>query len=407
MARIRLLYLLHGLAVAAFAPFASVILSDRGFDPAAIGLVFAVTCLVYVLAVPAWGHLADVVLGRSRALRLSMLGAAVALVVFAAPLALPLLGLVYVAYAAFYGASGPLSDALAVNALKDPARQYGQVRALLSASFTVAAIALGIVYGAVGYWPASLVFAVAALVIAVLAGGIPDVKRATLAVHRRGGAIREALALQPRLPRVLAAAGCAHVGVFIGFSFLSLRVVELGGGAPQVALSSATAAAAEVVAMVAAGRVVGRIGLRATFVAGGMLSAVAFASWTVLGSPEAIIATRLLSGAGYAAIFLASVMAMQLLLPSRLQGSGQALVSMTTAGVAAFVANVLGGIVYGGPLHELAFGLGAAFALVGCVLGWRWMPGRGAKRFTDPVPQRDAAASPDVPAAPLPVEAAP
>lgn len=386
MPRIRLLYLLHGVAVAAFGPFASVILADRGFEPGAIGLVYAVTSLTYIVSIPAWGHLGDVVLGRSRALRLAMLGAAVALLVFALPIGLPLLAVAYVGYAACYGAAGPLSDALAVNALEDPGRQYGKVRALLSASFTVSAIGFGVLYGLAGYWPAPFLFVGFALVIAWLGGGLPDLKRAKLVVQRRGGAIREALTLQPRLVRVLLAVGIAHVGVFAGFSFLSLRVVELGGGPPQVALSSATAAAAEVVAMVAAGRIVRRVGLRTMFVGASLLSAVAFASWVVLTSPEAIIASRVLSGTGYAGIFIASVTSMQLLLPSRLQGSGQALASMTTAGIAAFVANVLGGLIYGGPAHQVLFGVGAVFAIAGAILGWLWMPRRGAKRFTEPAP---------------------
>ena len=314
-----------------------------------------------------------------------MFGAAAMLLAFTLPLALPLLAVVYVGYAACYGAAGPLSDALAVNALKDPARQYGQVRALLSASFTVTAIGFGVLYGVAGYWPAPFLFVGFALVIAVLAGHIPDIKRATLVVQRRGGAIREALALQPSLVRILLAVGIAHVGVFAGFSFLSLRLVELGGGPPQVALSSATAAAAEVVAMVAAGRIIRQVGMRTMFVGASILSAIAFASWVVLTSPEAIIATRVLSGAGYSGIFIASVTSVQLLLPPRLQGSGQALSSMTTAGIAAFVANVLGGVIYGGPGHEALFGVGAAFSVVGAVLGWLWLPRRGTKRFTEPV----------------------
>ena len=48
MSAIRLLFILNGVAVAVVLPFASVILADRGFDPAAIGLVIAVTSLVSV-----------------------------------------------------------------------------------------------------------------------------------------------------------------------------------------------------------------------------------------------------------------------------------------------------------------------------------------------------------------------
>ena len=64
---------------------------------------------------------------------------------------------------------------------------------------------------------------------------------------------------------------------------------------------------------------------------------------------------------------------------------------MTTAGIAAFIANVLGGVVYGGPAHELLFAIGAGFAVVGAVLGWLWMPRRGTKRFTEVAPAAPAA----------------
>jgi hypothetical protein len=52
--------------------------------------------------------------------------------------------------------------------------------------------------------------------------------------------------------------------------------------------------------------------------------------------------------------------------------------------VAAFVANVVGGFIYGSVAHELAFAVGAGFALVGTLLGWLWMPRRGALRFAEP-----------------------
>jgi PPP family 3-phenylpropionic acid transporter len=385
MARIRLLFVLNGAAFAVFAPFASVILAERGFSVAEIGLLAALASAGYVLAVSAWGHLGDVVLGRARALRFAMLLSAALMIAFQLPLPPLAVGVAYVAYSACFGAGGPLSDALAVNGMRDPGRQYGPVRALASAAFTVTTIAVGLFYGAVGYWPAGLLFVGVALLVAWLAGRLPDVGRATLSGHRRGGAIREALTIQPALVKLLVAVGIAYVGIFAGFTFLSLRLVELGAGAPEVAVSSAVAAGAEIGAMIIAGRIIGRTGIRLLFVVSALLSAVAFAAWAVLASPEAIIATRIVSGFGYSGLWIASVMTIQLLLPPRLQGSGQGLIAMTTAGLAAFVANVIGGIIYASLGHGALFGVGAAFAVVGAALGWLWMPPRGAKRFAEPV----------------------
>jgi MFS family permease len=74
MARIRLLFILNGIAVAAFGPFAAVILESRGFEATQIGLLIAMTSVAAVLSITVWGHVGDVVLGRARTLRIAIPG---------------------------------------------------------------------------------------------------------------------------------------------------------------------------------------------------------------------------------------------------------------------------------------------------------------------------------------------
>jgi MFS transporter, PPP family, 3-phenylpropionic acid transporter len=379
VSRLRLLFVLNGVAVAVALPFGSVILADRGFEPAAIGVVIALTSVATVVSVSSLGHLGDVVLGRARAVQLAVLAAVGFLALFTLPLPAVVVGAAWVAYASVFGAVAPLSDALAVNAMPDPARGYGRIRALMSASFAVASVALGIVYGLQGYGPAVVLFGAVAVATAVVAGRVPDLGRATLTVRRRGGAIREAFGVQPALPLVLAAIGLVYTGVLAGFTFLPLRIVELGGGAPEVALASAVSAGVEIGAMVVAGRLVPRAGLRAVFAGSALLYALALASWAVLPTPAAIIVSRPVSGVGYAGLWIAGVMTIQHLLPARLQGSGQSLFTITATGVAGVAANVGGGLVYGGFGAAALFGVAALAALAGAIVGWAALPRGGAR----------------------------
>ena len=59
---------------------------------------------------------------------------------------------------------------------------------------------------------------------------------------------------------------------------------------------------------------------------------------------------------------------------------------MTTAGLAAFTANVVGGLLYASQGPEVLFGISAMFGIAGAVAGWLTFPRRGAKRYVEPAP---------------------
>ena len=395
MTAIRALYLVVGLGVAVVYPFLAVILASRGFDPTAIGLVLGLTSLASIVAMPAWGHVADAVVGRVRALQLAALGSAACLAAFALPLPGAVLVALLVGFQLFQAAIQPVTDALAVNALPDPGRQYGAIRVLSSASFAVGAVAAGLVYGAFGYGPAGVGYALVVLPIVAVAPRIVDRDRARLRT-RRGGAMREALAVQPRLPAMLAAIVLVYVGVMAGLTFLALRIVAVGGGPEEVAVATALAAVTEVPAMIAAGRLAPRVGLRALFAASGLTYAVAFAVWAVAADPATLIASNVLAGVGFSGLWMACVLGIQAVLPPALQASGQGLYQLAGFGVAALVANLGGGILYGRAGAGLLFGLSAAAAVVGAAGGWLAFPRR---------PVSSVPAPPGEPAGDAPVSA--
>jgi MFS transporter, PPP family, 3-phenylpropionic acid transporter len=394
------LFAFTGATLAVFSAYLSVILDERGFEAPAIGLVAALSAAAFMIAIPVWGHVADVVLGRPRALRLAAILSAAALLLVALPLHPVLIVVAITLYAAAYAPISPLADALAVNTLPNPARQYGPVRSVTSGAFATSVLLVGMLYAVVGYGPAPFLFAAAAFGIVLVSGRLADRQPAALTGHRRGGAAREAFAVQPRLPGILLAIGLAYVGVLAGFTFLSLRIIDIGGGPQHVGLAAAVAAAAEIGAMIVAGRIAPRVGLRALFTAATLLHVVSFVLWTVLPTPELIILSRAVSGAAFSGTWIGSVLVMQAVLPRRLQATGQGLYGATAFGVASLVANVLGGIVYGWMGSAVLFGICAVLGAAGAVVAWWTFPRRGEPPMERrPEPLADGAAPVAVPAA--------
>ncbi len=411
MAGIRALFLANGAALGVFSPFIAVILAGRGFAPVAIGVVTAASSFAFTLAVPVWGHLADVALGRRVALALSGLGAAACLVVAATPVPDLVVAAAFVGFSTFDSAWGPLGDAIAVNAVRDQARDYARVRLLSSVGFAVTATGAGFVYDSTGYGPAYLACAAFAIVLVASTRFVPDLPLADLAairrrseggagarqvgdddrdrggrwVARRGGSFTTALRVQPRLRRALAAIFLVHLGVIAGWTFLPLRLVELGGQPSDVALSAAVSAFGEIPGMLLVAALAARIGIRGMFSVCAVAYAACFAGWIVIDVPILIIATRLVTGLAFAGMWAGSVLTMSILLPPRLQGTGQGLYQVTAFGVAAVVANVLGGAVYGSLGSGVLFGGALVLTLIGAAAVLAWLPRRGEISMGEPI----------------------
>ena len=386
MLALRLLFFIAGGALASFYPFLSALLAGRGFSPVEIGAATALTSLAYTIAAPTWGHLGDVVLGRARALRIAAVGATVLFLGLLIPdVGQPLTVAILVGFFAFEAALGPLSDALAVNALGDRQRDYPRIRVLGSASFAIAVIVFGFVYDRTGFGLVPIIFGISMLGVALTAGRVPDVERLRMPVRqgrggvrgRMGGAsFRLALAVQPRLVPLMIGFGLIHVGILAAFTYLSLRILDLGGAPSHIALGSGMAATAEIPAMAAIGLVVARIGLRWLVVGGALVYGAALVAWALLDSLPAIIAVRGVTGVAFAAIAIGAVMAIGRLLPRGLQATGQGMFATVAFGIAAVIASSLGGIVYSVGGHVPLF-VGAAGAVaLGVAVIWRALPAR-------------------------------
>lgn len=369
-----------GSSLGVFYPFISVILDERGFDPAEIGVVTAVAAIGFTVAVPAWGHVADVKLGRRRTLQLCALAAALSVGVLLAPVPPILVAVAILGYFVFESAFQSLADALSVNAIEDPGRDYGRIRLISSATFAVGTIAAGVVYDMAGYGPAPLLFGALALTMAIAVERVPDVGRAQLAASAgaagRFGSMGEALRVAPRLVLILLAVGLLHIGIVGGFTFLGLRLVALGGSASDVALSFGLAALFEIPAMIVASRLAGRVGPRVVFALSAGLYALCLAGWVVFDTPALIIATRAVSGVAFAGVVVSVVLTIASLLPAELQATGQGLFQTVGFGLGAIVANFGGGLLYDSFGHAAVFGAGAALATLAVVVGWLYFPQR-------------------------------
>jgi MFS family permease len=357
--RVQVLFTLVGVAEAAILPFLPIVLKDRGLSAAEIGLVLSIAALAGFVATPLWGHAGDGRLGAENALVLASIAAALAVVPLGIAHSLLALTIVVVLITSARSAMASLTDAIALDHLGDDRAQYGRVRLWLSLGWAISACVWGIVLqtGSLGWLPwiyASCVLAVAAA--ARLARGARSHHDPTPAGARRAMVV----ALAPFLLSLLLLFAAFNAT----FSFISIRIRDLGGGLFIVGAATALQAIAEAPVMRITPRLNRRLGHRALYVVGSLFFIGAFLAWAFLDSPLAIALVKLVAGVGFALVYVGSVLLVDDLVPPALRGTGQGLAKAVTFGLSPILGSLAGGAIYDYAGPRALFLACAAAALV-------------------------------------------
>jgi MFS transporter, PPP family, 3-phenylpropionic acid transporter len=344
---IRILFVLVGVALAAFFPFLALVLRAHGLDARQIGLVVGVMALARIAANPVWGHAADTWMGRKHAMQLSGVASAAAATALFVSGDLPLA--VIAASAVLAAASGSFvstGDALALAHLgEERAGDYGRVRGWMSFGYAVANVGLGFTLQAFGANAALVVYAIASLCTVAWLLVVPT----DAPQHKRGerfGSVGAVFRASRRFPVYLLGWLVIGIAFTAAWSFLALRIVSRGGGPLLVGLGAAFGGAIEVPTFRAASRITGRRGLRTTFALGCGVYAVGFLLWGLVSDPVVLSLLFPFEGAAFALLFASGVPIVGRLVPPALHATGQSIAGMTWMGLAPIIGGPVGGLVY-------------------------------------------------------------
>jgi PPP family 3-phenylpropionic acid transporter len=365
------LFVLFGVAIAAFFPFIALFLSDRGLSAARIGLVIAVMAISRIATGPYFGHVADVALGRRATLRIGALGAAAAAIgLFLADGWIPILVAV-VLFAAFQNTAGPNIDAIALAHLgEERMNDYARIRAWESLSYAVACLSIGALLEIVGTRWTMVVYAAASLALVAWTGTVARDRPGERARHGRLGAVGSAFRASPTFWRFLVAVLLVWTGFNAAWNFFALKIEREGGGALLVGIGTALGGLAEVPMMRLAARLHRTWGLRRVYTLGCAIYALGFLLWGLVNRPTIVSVLTVFEGMGFALLFTTSVVIIGRLLPPSLYSTGQSMVMTVGFGIGPILGAGFGGFVFEsfGPL-TLYVGA-SSLALAGGVAAW-------------------------------------
>ncbi|MCG6941031.1 MAG: MFS transporter [Thiohalocapsa sp.] len=364
-ARLSSYYFFYFGALGALVPYWGPYLLERGFAPAAIGVLMAILMGTKIVAPNVWGVLADRAGARMPSVRL---GAFLALVC-----AVPVfwaggfwsMALVMAAFSFFWNAPLPLMEAVTFNHLGERVNRYANVRVWGSIGFIVVVLLLGWLQERAGSG------VVPAAVLALFGG----VWLACLLIPDRGQARADHTHLRLRRllarPEILAfLAACLLMQASHGayYAFYSIHLENHGYGDTAVGALWALGVGVEVLVFINMHRLLARFGARRVLLAS---LALAVLRWLLIGAYVDLVAVQLLAQSLHAATFgsfhASAIHLTHHYFPGRTQARGQALYNSVSFGVGGATGSLIAGSLWSGAGAMVTFAAASGLAGLGFI----------------------------------------
>jgi PPP family 3-phenylpropionic acid transporter len=368
---VQALFVLFGIAIAAFFPFLALFLDERGLSPARIGIVIGAMAVGRIASGPVWGHLADTSIGRRSTLQIGSLGsAAAALVLFAfdAYAAIVVVGFVF---AVFSSTTGPNADAIALEHLGDERMSdYGRIRGWESFSYAVSCLAIGFLLELTSPKWTMPIYAAASLAVFAWTFTLRHDRPARVERHGRLGTVGAAFRAAPKFWQFLLALLLVWTGFNGAWNFIALKIEQGGGGPLLVGVGTALGGLVEVPIMRMSSRLGREWGLRRVFVLGCVVYALGFLLWGLIENPTVVSLLTVFEGLAFGLLFTTGVVVIGRMLPSTLYSTGQSMWVVVSFGIAPILGAGVGAWVYETRGTVTLYVGASVLALAGAAVAW-------------------------------------
>ncbi len=382
-------YFFYFAFIGAFSPYFGLYLQSRGFSAWDIGLLMSQMQLMRLFGPNLWGWVADRFGHRMRIIRLAGFVGLAGFAAFFWIDRLPGMLLAMAILAFFWSGALPLVETLTFDHLREERGRYGRIRLWGSIGFIVAVMSTGALLDLVApvgvLWVCTLILA-GILGFALILPEAPA-HQSVVETPPIGRILRQ--------PKVLALLGAcfamsaAHGAFYV---FYSIHLSGHGYAKTAVGLLWSLGVLAEIGVFLLMPRLTRRFSLRDILLVSFAAAILRFliTGWAV-ESAAAMIFAQALHGLTFGAYHASAIAAITQWFPGRSQGRGQALYSSLSFGAGGLVGALVSGRTWDDWGAGWSFSLGAAFALLGWGLIYRWVAADAAtvaaptEKTADPV----------------------
>jgi len=368
-----LFYWFYWAFVAVYDPFLNVYFSELGLTGLQIGLIVTVVPITSLIWSPLVSAMADRYGKRVQFLQWSMLGWVLMIGVIALPRTFwTILPLVFL-LALMRSSTTPLADSMIAEMAVKHGLSFGRMRMWGSAGFAFFSIFSGLLWTQMGYSPMFLAAIILALPAIFLSGKLEN--GSVIDANQRGS-IRELLR-DPGLVTLFAISFFMGAALLSTFIFGGIYMSNLGGNELMLGLMFGLSALVEVPVMHFSGNIIARFTSVRVLWASLLILTVAILGFIFAPSPEMLVVSGLVKGAGYGLFFVTLIRLIDERAPDEWKSTAQAVSGACLFGLAPLLTSALFGYIFdtwgGGALYTVAALMsGTAVILLAFAISKNW-----------------------------------
>ncbi|MCB1959107.1 MAG: MFS transporter [Rhodocyclaceae bacterium] len=374
-------YFFYFAFIGAFSPYFTLYLQSLSFSAADIAILMSLMQVMRIVAPNLWGVLADRIGVRMPIVRLSAAASMAGFAVFfqTTSFAGIFAGMAVMTF--FWSAALPLVESLTFGHLAGQTSRYGSIRLWGSIGFIVAVLGIGhaLTWLAVD----SQLWMTMVLLAGILAFAL-SVPEAPIPPHHHDAPGLPAVLARPEVRALLA--GCFFMSAAHGalYVFYSIHLVDAGYSKALVGWMWTLGVVAEIGAFLFMPRLAARFALRLILLVAYACAVLRFLmiGWGV-ESIVVLVVAQLLHGATFGVYHAASIGAINLWFPGRLQARGQAIYGSISFGAGGMLGGLLSGYTWDAIGPAWTYSIGALFGLIGWGVIWRGWPARDVNGGVD------------------------